>query len=84
MKARTATTTSTGSPASKPAKPAVTTPEVAHRSTSACILGWIAMKLGRKLTWNPEKEEFTGDDTANAMRSRPQRAPYGISNMKKG
>jgi predicted dehydrogenase len=64
-------------------KPAVTTAEVAHRSTSACIVGWIAMKLGRKLAWNPEKEEFTGDDTANAMRSRPQRAPYGISNMKK-
>ena len=65
-------------------QPAVTSPEVAHRSTSACITGWIAMKLGRKLTWNPDKEEFTGDDTANAMRARPQRAPYGISNMKKG
>jgi myo-inositol 2-dehydrogenase/D-chiro-inositol 1-dehydrogenase len=65
-------------------QPAVTTPEVAHRSTSACILGWIAMKLGRKLTWDPAKEEFTGDDTANSMRSRPQRAPYGLSNMKRG
>ena len=65
-------------------KPAVTTAEIAHRSTSACILGWTSMKLGRKLTWNPEKEEFVGDDTANAMRSRPQRAPYGIDNMKKG
>ena len=64
--------------------PAATTPEIAHRSTSACIIGWVAMKLGRKLAWNPEKEEFTGDDTANSMRSRPQRAPYGISNMKKG
>jgi predicted dehydrogenase len=65
-------------------KPAVTTAEVAHRSTSACIIAWIAMKLGRKLAWNPEHEEFTGDATANAMRSRPQRSPYGISNMKKG
>lgn len=64
-------------------KPAVTSPEVAHRSTSACIVGWISMKLGRKLTWNPEKEEFAGDDTANSMRSRPQRAPYGITNIKK-
>ncbi len=64
-------------------KPAVTTPEVAHRSTSACILGWISMKLGRKLAWNPETEEFVGDETANSMRSRPQRAPYGITNMKK-
>ena len=65
-------------------KPAATMPEIAHRSTSACIVSWVAMKLGRKLTWNPEKEEFTGDDTANAMRSRPQRAPYGISNMHQG
>ena len=64
-------------------KPAVTTAEIAHRSTSACITGWIAMKLGRKLTWNPETESFTGDDAANSMRSRPQRAPYGIANMKK-
>ncbi|MCF7676140.1 MAG: Gfo/Idh/MocA family oxidoreductase [Akkermansiaceae bacterium] len=64
-------------------KPAATTAEVAHRSTSACALGWISMKLGRKLTWNPEKEQFAGDDTANSMLSRPQRTPYGIDNMKK-
>ena len=64
-------------------KPAVTSAEVAHRSTSACIIGWVAMKLGRKITWNPEKEEFTGDDGANALRSRPQRAPYGIDHMKR-
>jgi predicted dehydrogenase len=64
-------------------QPAVTAAEVAHRSTSACILGWTAMKLGRKLTWNPDKEEFVGDDTANEMRARPQRAPYGIDHLKK-
>lgn len=59
-------------------KPAVTTPEAAHRSSSACMISWIAMKLGRKLTWNPEKEEFVNDEKANEMRSRHQRAPYGI------
>jgi predicted dehydrogenase len=64
-------------------QPAVTCAEVAHRSTSACILGWCAMKLGRKLTWDPKAETFTGDDAANALRSRPQRAPYGIDHMKK-
>jgi hypothetical protein len=64
-------------------QPAVTTPEEAHRSTSACILGWIAMKLGRKLTWDPAKEVFVGDDEANAMCSRPQRAPYGINRLLK-
>lgn len=65
-------------------QPAVTSAEVAHRSTSACITGWVAMKLGRKLKWDPVKEAFEGDDTANAMRSRPQRAPYGIDHMKRG
>ncbi len=64
-------------------QPAVTTPEEAHRSTSACILGWIAMKLGRKLTWDPVKEVFIGDDQANSMRSRPQRSPYGIDHLLK-
>ena len=64
-------------------QPAVTTPEEAHRSTSACILGWIAMKLGRNLHWDPVKEEFVGDDEANAMRSRAQRAPYGINRLLK-
>jgi hypothetical protein len=48
-------------------KPAVTTAEIAHRSTSACILGWIGMKLGRKLTWDPVKESFVDDEIANSM-----------------
>lgn len=58
-------------------QPAATNPEQAHRSTTACELGWIAMRLGRKLRWDPVKEEFVGDAEANAMRARPQRAPYG-------
>jgi len=52
--------------------------EVAHRSCSACLLHHIAMKLNRKLRWDPEKERFIGDDEANAMLSRPQRAPYKL------
>ncbi|MCX7885709.1 MAG: Gfo/Idh/MocA family oxidoreductase [Verrucomicrobiae bacterium] len=62
-------------------KPAVTTPEQAHRSTSACIVSWIAMKLGRKLKWDPATERFIGDDAANTMLSRPERAPYGIQKL---
>jgi predicted dehydrogenase len=53
--------------------------EVAHRSCSACLLHHIAMKTKRNVYWNPEKERFILDDTeANAMLSRPQRAPYAI------
>lgn len=49
-----------------------------HRSVSACHLANISMRLGRKLSWDPEKELFVDDSEANAMLSRPQRAPYQI------
>jgi predicted dehydrogenase len=52
--------------------------EVAHRACSACLLHHIAMKLPRKLYWDPLRERFRNDDEANAMLSRPQRPPYGI------
>jgi hypothetical protein len=64
-------------------QPAATNPEQAHRATSTCILGWIAMKLGRKLRWDPDQETFVDDAQANAMLSRPQRAPYGINRLLK-
>ena len=53
--------------------------EVAHRACSACLLHHIAMKLPRKLYWDPQRERFRNDDEANAMLSRPQRPPYGIT-----
>ncbi|MBM3858844.1 MAG: Gfo/Idh/MocA family oxidoreductase [Verrucomicrobia bacterium] len=64
-------------------KPAATSPEQAHRSNSACIVPWIAMKLGRKLKWDSKAEKFIGDDTANSMLSRAERAPYGIQKLVK-
>jgi predicted dehydrogenase len=53
--------------------------EVAHRSCSACLLHHAAMKLKRKLFWDPAKERFRNDDEANAMLSRPQRWPYATA-----
>ncbi len=53
--------------------------EIAHRSCSACLLHHMAMKLKRKLYWDPAAERFKNDDEASAMLSRPQRAPYTIS-----
>ena len=53
--------------------------EIAHRSCSACLLHHAAMKLNRKLYWDPVKERFKDDDQANALLSRPQRAPYAIA-----
>jgi len=45
------------------------------RSLEACAAAWIAMKLKRKLTWDAAAEQFSGDDAANALRSRPARKP---------
>jgi predicted dehydrogenase len=52
--------------------------EIAHRSCSACLLHHIAMKIPRRLHWDPVRERFRNDDEANAMLSRPQRAPWGL------
>lgn len=56
---------------------------IAHRSNTACIVSWIAMKLGRPLQWDVASERFVGDAEANAMLSRPERAPYGVHNLLK-
>jgi hypothetical protein len=50
--------------------------EIGHRSASVCHLGGIALQLGRKLTWNPATEEFTGDPEANRRLARPMREPW--------
>jgi predicted dehydrogenase len=52
--------------------------ETGHHSASACHIGNIAVRLGRKLRWNSEKECFINDDEANRMLSRPMRAPWHI------
>ena len=54
---------------------------IAHRSNAACIVGWIAMKLNRPLTWDAKAEKFVNDAEANAMLSRPERAPYGAKRL---
>ena len=53
--------------------------EIGHRACSTCLLHHIAMKTKRRLHWDPVKERFINDDAANAMLSRPQRAPYVMS-----
>ncbi len=50
--------------------------EIGHRACSTCLLHHIAMKLPRRLHWDPLNERFLKDDEANSLLSRPQRAPY--------
>ncbi len=52
--------------------------EVGHRSNSIGVLAHIAMKLGRKLRWDPQAERFIGDDEANGWLDLPHRAPWTI------
>ena len=50
--------------------------EIGHRSVSVCHLGVLAIRLGRKLTWDAEKEEFVNDNEANTHLAREQRKPF--------
>jgi predicted dehydrogenase len=52
--------------------------EIGHRSVTVCHLGNIAIKLGRELNWDPEKEQFVGDNQANLLTTKPMRAPWHI------
>ena len=54
---------------------------IAHRSGSACIVSWIAMKLGRPVTWDPRAEAFVNDPRADALLARNERSPYGIQHL---
>lgn len=52
--------------------------EVGHRSNTVCIITHIAMRLGRKLKWDPQAERFVGDDAANAMLDYDHRKPWTV------
>jgi predicted dehydrogenase len=44
--------------------------EVGHRSATVCHLGNIALRLGRTIKWDPEKEDIVGDDEARGRLER--------------
>lgn len=52
--------------------------DIGHRVSTVCHLANIAIKLGRKLRWDPEQECFPGDDQANRMLARPLRSPWSF------
>jgi len=49
-----------------------------HRSCTMINMGKIALQLGRNLKFDPELQEFIGDDEANRMINPPMRAPWNI------
>jgi predicted dehydrogenase len=52
--------------------------DIAVRSNTICQLDDIAIRLGRKLRWDPEKEELVGDVQAGRMLTRPMRSPWHL------
>ncbi len=52
--------------------------EVAQRSTTISLLCDIAMRLKRKIKWDPLHETFPGDEAANRLLSRSMREPWPI------
>ena len=50
--------------------------EAGHAATTLTIVADIATRLGRKLTWNWQKERFANDPAADRMLSRSMRPPW--------
>jgi myo-inositol 2-dehydrogenase / D-chiro-inositol 1-dehydrogenase len=47
-----------------------------HRSCSVVNLGVIALRLGRNLKFDPEKQRFVDDEGANRLLDPPRRGPW--------
>jgi predicted dehydrogenase len=62
----------------KSRKDPICTAEIGHRSATICNIGNIAMRLGRKLAWDPAAERFTSDDEANTMLGRTMRGDWKL------
>ncbi|MCX7049028.1 MAG: Gfo/Idh/MocA family oxidoreductase [Candidatus Sumerlaeota bacterium] len=54
----------------------ITPVETACRSISVGLLGEIAMLTGRKIKWDPVKQEIIGDAGASALLCKPYRKPW--------
>jgi predicted dehydrogenase len=50
--------------------------DIGHRVSTVCHLGNLAIRLGRKLRWDPKAERFVKDKEANKLLTRPLRSPW--------
>lgn len=57
-------------------RPALASIEQAHRSSVLPLLGMISWRLGRSIEWDASSETIVRDPAANALLSRPYRAPW--------
>lgn len=53
--------------------------EVGHRNTTLCHLGLAAISVGRKIKWDPLKEQVIGDEEASKLLlPKPYRDPWKL------
>ncbi|NOS68684.1 MAG: Gfo/Idh/MocA family oxidoreductase [Verrucomicrobia bacterium] len=52
--------------------------ETGHRSATVCHLGNIAIRSGKKVNWDPVKQQIVGDAELAKWTSRPYRAPWKL------
>ena len=52
--------------------------EAGHAASTLGNVADIALRLGRKLKWDPARDRFVGDNEANAMLARAARSPWTI------
>ncbi len=65
----------------KSRKPPICEAEIGHRSATVCHLGVISLRLGRKLQWNPQAEQFVNDPEANRWLTREMRKPWNYESV---
>ena len=53
-------------------------PEAAHRTATILHLANIAFRLGRKIRFDPVREQIVGDEEANLLANPPMRAPWHL------
>jgi hypothetical protein len=59
-------------------KPSGGNAEAAHRTATIMHLANIAIRVGRKIQFDPVKEVIVGDDEANRLVNQPMRAPWHL------
>ena len=53
-------------------------PEAAHRCATFLHLANLAIRLGRKIQYDPVREQIVGDEYANRLVNPPMRAPWHL------
>jgi predicted dehydrogenase len=62
----------------KSRKPPICDVAIGHRSATVCHLGNIAVRTGKKIVWDPAREEIMGDAELAKWATKAYRAPWTL------